>query len=64
MASGGWSHGVLFLALAIGTILADWVATAAQQAIIDLGLDGFVAAIGLANGPAALARSRTRATSP
>jgi uncharacterized transporter YbjL len=28
---------------------------AAQQSLIDLGLGGFVAAIGLANGPAALA---------
>src|SRR4029450_645162 len=27
----------------------------AQQSLIDLGLGGFVAAIGLANGPAALA---------
>ncbi len=28
---------------------------AAQQTLIDIGLGGFVAAIGLANGPAALA---------
>jgi AspT/YidE/YbjL antiporter-like protein len=32
---------------------------AAQQSLIDLGLGGFVAAIGLANGPAALAAIET-----
>jgi putative transport protein len=32
---------------------------AAQQSLIDLGLGGFVAAIGLANGPAALAAIQT-----